>query len=94
MQWDATKARRNLQKYGVSFEEAKELLTSTLDFLEIYDDDHSEQEDRFFAIGPIRRGLILVVYTQRHEATIRIISARWATPNEKRLYRHYQKEHP
>ena len=44
-------------------------------------------EDRFIAIGPIRRGLVLIVWTERDEETIRIISARWATAHEQALYR-------
>ena len=42
---------------------------------------------RFLAIGPIRRGLVLVVLTEQNEETIRIISARWATTTERDLYR-------
>ena len=60
-----------------------------IDYLEIFDDVHSIIEDRFIAIGPIPRGLVLVVWTERDEETIRIISARWATKNEQDLYRVY-----
>lgn len=34
-------------------------------------------------------GLVLIIWTERHEETIRIISARWATKNEQRLYESY-----
>jgi putative transcriptional regulator len=64
---------------------AKELFISKLDFLELYDGEHSQLEERFIAIGPIRRGLVLVVYTERSEETVRIISARWATKDERAL---------
>ena len=57
------------------------------DYLEIFDDAHSDEEDRFIAIGPIKKGLVLVVYTERDEETIRLISARWATKREADLYR-------
>ena len=50
---------------------------------------HSELGERFIAIGPIDRGMILVVWTERDEETIRIISARSATKREQRLYRSY-----
>jgi hypothetical protein len=53
---------------------------------------HSDIEDRFIAVGPISRGLILVVWTERDEDTIRIISARWATKQERHLYNQYMKE--
>jgi uncharacterized DUF497 family protein len=92
--WDEAKNVTNQRKHGVSFEEAKELFVSRIDYLEIFDDDHSDIEERFIAIGPISRGLVLVVWTERDEDTIRIISARWATKHEQNLYHNYLKEHP
>jgi uncharacterized protein len=91
-EWDRRKEQRNVAKHGVSFREAKELFTSGVDFLELYDGAHSELEERFVAIGPIHRGLVLVVYTERSEDTVRIISARWATKKERALYLEYMKE--
>ena len=41
------------------------------------------------AIGPIRRGIILIVWTEREDDEVRIISARWAKPPERPLYREY-----
>lgn len=93
-EWDPKKERRNVEKHGVTFEEAQELFTSKIDFLEVYDSAHSEQEDRFIAIGPIRRGLVLVVYTERIEDTVRIISARWASKEERALYREHTEDRP
>jgi uncharacterized DUF497 family protein len=84
--WDEEKNRSNQKKHGVSFDEAMELFISGTEYLEIFDDAHSEIEDRFISIGPIRRGLVLVVWTERDETTIRIISARWATTRERALY--------
>ncbi|MFO0674326.1 MAG: BrnT family toxin [Polyangiaceae bacterium] len=85
-EWDAAKERVNVAKHGVTFSEALELLTSGQDFLEICDADHSVEEDRLIAIGPIRRGIIVVVFTERAEDTVRIISARLATVRERALY--------
>lgn len=85
-EWDPQKERQNVAKHGVSFREAKALFTSKVDYVEIYDAEHSDLEDRFIAIGPIRRGLVLVILTERSEDTIRIISARWATRPERALY--------
>jgi uncharacterized DUF497 family protein len=90
LSWDPAKAESNVRKHGVSFEEASELFTSGVDFLEIFDDAHSESEERFIAIGPIRRGLVLVVWTEREDDTIRIISARWAMPRERELFLTYR----
>lgn len=92
--WDPKKNVANSQKHGVSFEEAQELFTSGTDYLEIFDDAHSIDEDRFLAIGPIRRGLVLVVWTERDEDTIRIVSARWATPRERELFVTYSEHRP
>jgi uncharacterized DUF497 family protein len=91
--WDAAKNLENQRKHGVSFEEAAELFASGSDYLEIFDETHSELEDRFIAIGPIARGLVLVVWTEWDDADgIRIISARWASRREQVLYRSHMEE--
>lgn len=90
--WDDAKSRANQRRHGISFEEASELFRSGHDYLEIFDDTHSLTEDRFIAIGPIRGGLVLVVWTERDEEAIRIISARWATKREHALYRSHLEE--
>ena len=86
-EWDAAKENANRQRHGISFDEVTELFTRDVDYLEIYDAEHSLDEDRFIAVGPIRRGLVVVVYTERDEDTVRIISARPATTSETRLFR-------
>jgi len=72
-----------------AFAEARELLVSGADHLEIFDEAHSELEDRFISIGPIARGVVLVVWTERDEKTTRIISARFATRREVAMYRRH-----
>ncbi|GDX81751.1 hypothetical protein LBMAG42_35620 [Deltaproteobacteria bacterium] len=84
--WDPAKNDANVRKHGVSFEEAQALFASGEDYLELFDDAHSDTEDRFIAIGPIARGLVLVVWTEWEDEVVRIISARWATPFERTLY--------
>ncbi len=91
-EWDDEKAATNQHKHGVSFDEAQELFTSRNDYLELYDENHSTYEDRFIAIGPIQRGLVLIVWTERVNAVVRIISARWATKREQDMYRSYTEE--
>ena len=59
--WDETKNLANQAKHGVSFDEASALFSAGVDYLEIFDDAHSEEEERFIAIGPIARGIVLVV---------------------------------
>ena len=87
--WDDAKNRANRKKHGVSFEEAQTLFSSGVDYLEIFDDAHSDAEERFIAIGPIREGVVLIVWTEQSDDGIRIISARWATPREAKLYHSY-----
>ena len=72
----------------MSFREAQVLFLSGTDYLEIFDERHSGEEDRFIAIGPIRRGVVVVVWTEREGDAIRLISARWATKRERDLYDH------
>jgi uncharacterized DUF497 family protein len=60
--------------------------------LEVYDAAHSVTEDRYKSIGPIKQGLVLVVWTERAEDVVRIISAWWATKAEQQLYAEYLEE--
>jgi uncharacterized DUF497 family protein len=88
-EWDPGKDRANRRKHGLSFSEAARLFSGELDFLEIYDEVHSEDEDRFIAIGPIGRGVVVVAYAERSEDVIRIVSARMATAKERRHFEEY-----
>ncbi len=87
-EWDEAKAEANLRKHGVAFEEARRLLEGA-EFLEIFDEDHSDTEERFVAVGPVEHGVITTVYTERDDDVVRIISARTATPAEIRMYQQY-----
>ena len=91
-EWAPEKDRANIKKHGLSFREATTLFTGGEEYLEIYDEKHSEDEDRFIAIGSIARGIIVVVYTERTEDLIRIISARLASKKEIRLFREREKD--
>ena len=92
IEWDDDKNATNQKKHGISFEEASTLFTSGDDYLEIFDEAHSEEEDRFIAIGPMVDGLVLVVWTERDEDIVRIISARWATKPEQKMYIAYKEQ--
>ena len=89
IEWDEAKNAANQKKHGISFEEARQLFDAGGPYLELFDEVHSEAEDRFVAIGPIERGIVLVVWTERDEDVIRIISARRATERERTLYHAY-----
>ena len=93
-EWEPEKDRANRLKHGLSFAEASRLFAAGRGFLEIYDQVHSEREDRFIAIGSIERGVIVVAYTERPEDVIRILSARMATAKErKHLDEHWRGRH-
>jgi uncharacterized DUF497 family protein len=57
--------------------------------VEVFDQEHSDAEDRFIAIGPIVSGIISVVWTERDEDVVRIISARPAIKREASAFRRY-----
>ena len=84
-EWDIEKAKVNLTKHGVPFEEAKTIFFDPLS-LTVLDPLHSEEENRFVIIGfSAEQRQLVVVHTDRGDK-IRIISARLATPNERRKY--------
>jgi len=84
-EWDPRKARRNLQKHGVDFDEATTIFADTLS-ITIPDPDHSEDEERWVTMGLSSRQRLLVVVHTEEEETIRIISARMADRLERRKY--------
>lgn len=84
-EWDPDKAITNLEKHGVSFEEAKTVFGDPNE-LTIFDDDHSDEEDRYLSLGMSSLGRVVVVsYTERDDR-IRIISARAANKRERGQY--------
>ncbi len=84
-EWDENKAKANLVKHGVAFNEAKSVFDDPF-YIDFYDPDHSEDEDRYLIIGQSRQSRLLVVsYTERQD-TVRLISAREATRREKDAY--------
>jgi uncharacterized protein len=84
-EWDPTKEASNQEKHGVSFEEASTVFSDPLS-ITIDDPDHSGAEVRFLTMGvTVQNRLIVVIHTDRAE-TIRLISARAATPKERRYY--------
>ena len=88
-EWDEAINKSNRRKHGVSFAEARQLFQSGVECLLIYDADHSEVEDRFIAIGPLARGVVLVVYTEPEEDVVRVLGARLATRRERDIYEMY-----
>ena len=88
--WDHVKAVENLRKHGVSFEEACTVFADENARLK-HDPEHSQEEDRFVLLGFSERLRVLIVchaYRQ-HDEVIRLISARKATPSERKQYGSY-----
>lgn len=88
--WDANKAHANLKKHEVSFRLATSVFRDPL-ALTIFDDEHSDDEERWVTIGRAQNGQVLVVVHTSAEVSatelhIRIISARRADPAEARDY--------
>ena len=78
-EWDEEKNKINFQKHGIDFETAM-LVFNDMQRIEIYDLEHSFDEDRYNTIGMVN-DVIFVVYTERKD-NIRLISARIATKTE------------
>jgi uncharacterized DUF497 family protein len=84
-EWDPEKAKLNLKKHGVSFDEAATAFYDPLSAT-FPDPDHSEDEERLITVGVSSRGRLLVVaHTERGNA-VRIINARSATAHERKRH--------
>ena len=84
-EWDKNNIDKSYQKHGITLNEAEEIFLDE-DILLLEDIKHSQQEERFKAIGKIAKGRILfLVFTIRGNK-IRIISARVANKKERRMY--------
>lgn len=85
-EWDENKEKINISKHGLDFSTAA-LVFRDQNRLEWFDELHSDYEDRYITIGEINgiAVVLMVVYTERGDA-IRLISARNATKQERRMY--------
>ena len=84
-EWDPGKARRNRRKHRITFEEAITVFDDPISAM-YRDPDHSEYEERFFTVGLSSADRVLIVAHIEEDERIRIISARKATPNERKIY--------
>ena len=87
-EWDEAKAAANLKKHQVSFEEAKSIFYDEFG-VQFFDDEHSNEEERYLMLGMSSGAKLLIVChcEREHGALIRIISARKATKRESAFYR-------
>jgi uncharacterized DUF497 family protein len=84
-QWDPRKAKLNVAKHGVSFEEATTAFRDRLSATAT-DPDHSEDEKRFVTFGLSCKGRLLQISHTERGDLIRIINARLATKHERKIY--------
>ncbi len=85
-EWDDDKAELNAIKHGISFESAACAFDDPY-YCILEDRKHSDQERRHWLIGDSGFGIVVVVFTIRQpERAVRIISARFATQRERRIY--------
>lgn len=85
-EWSEVKEKLNIIKHGVDFNEAKSVFGDEY-ALVLYDEEHSENEERFLLLGMSEKErVLLVVHCYKEEDTIRIISARKATARERKQY--------
>ncbi|MEZ0392902.1 MAG: BrnT family toxin [Pseudobdellovibrionaceae bacterium] len=84
-EWDAKKAKTNLKKHGVSFEDAKEALSSEI--VVALKEDSDSGEERYIYLGICKKlNVLVVVVAYPNEDITRIISARKANKRERKFY--------
>ena len=82
-EWDENNNTKNKEKHKISFETAAHVFDDPY-YIEMFDFEHSIDEDRYIAIGKVG-DVLFVVFTEKKDA-IRLISARLATNTERSLY--------
>ena len=88
-EWDERKNQSNLIKHGFDFGDAYRIFS--LPMIVELDERENYGEDRFCAIGVLNRRVVLIVYTETNDETIRIISLRKALSHERKYYEKYIK---
>ena len=89
-EWDEEKNKLNQKLHGIAFEDAKYVFMDPFKLI-LPDLYHSEDEERWLAIGIVSQ-LLFVVFTERSGNVIRIVSARIGTKAEERLYNDHNKQ--
>ena len=83
-EWDEKKNSENIRKHGFDFADAWEIfelpMLTVADTREVYD------EDRFVGAGFLRQRVVLIVFAEREDDTIRIISLRKALKHERERF--------
>jgi uncharacterized DUF497 family protein len=90
--WDPDKAEKNFRYHRVYFEDVEYVFDDPRR-IKRHDDDSSENEERYQTIGAAGQ-VLFVVYTEEGEDDTRFISARLATPKERRIYYGFSETYP
>ncbi len=90
-EWDPGKAKTNIKKHKISFEQAATIFRDRR-AISIYDEEHSDSEDRWITLGLASNGILLVVHhifeqLDNNNAIVRIISSRKPTKREAKQYK-------
>ena len=88
-QWDEQKNEVNIEKHGIDFADAPRIFAAPL--LAALDEREDYGEDRWIGIGLLDERVVVVVFTEPDEETIRIISLRKALTYERKRYERYLK---
>jgi uncharacterized protein len=82
--WDETKNRANIRRHGIDFNDVPKMFTAPM-FVAL-DTRKDYGEDRWIGIGIMKSRVVVVVFVEKHEGHIRIISARKAEKHERQTY--------
>jgi uncharacterized DUF497 family protein len=83
-EWDERKNRANIRKHGLSFADAWEIFDGPM--LVDIDDRADYGEPRWIGIGQIQSRIVVIVFAEPDEETVRVISLRKALSHERRAY--------
>lgn len=86
-EWDERKNQSNLAKHGFDFTDAH--LVFNMPMLIEFDERENYGEDRYIGIGLLQGRVVVIVYTEPNEQTVRITSLRKAISYERRYYEQY-----
>jgi len=84
-EWDEPKRRLNLKRHGIDFLDAPEIFQGPM--LVKLDEKNDYGEDRYIGMGFLRNQAVVLVLTEPHPETVRIISLRKATKNEEKRFK-------
>ncbi len=89
-EWDKQKNRANAEKHGLDFADAYKVFESPM--LVKLDDRKDYGEDRWIGVGLMDMRVVVIVFTEPKENTVRVISFRKATSDERKRYEQAYKD--